>query len=207
MSDQTTHWDKVYGGRPDDTLSWFVRLPALSLALIESCGIGRDAAVIDIGGGASTLTDALLQQGYSDLWLLDISATALAVSRRRLGADAERIRWVESDVVHADLPESRFDLWHDRAVFHFFVDPAERKAYVKTALRAVKPGGSLIMATFAEDGPEQCSGLPVARYDADSLAAQFGDACELLATEKEAHRTPAGKVQQFRYCVLRRRDV
>ena len=206
MSDKT-HWNRVYTDRPDDELSWFERHPARSLSLIESWGAGHDAALIDIGGGASGLTATLLQQGYSDLWLLDISATALAAVRRRLGADAARIHWVESDVKHAELPDAYFDVWHDRAVFHFFVEPAERRAYVDKALRAVKPGGRLIMATFAEDGPERCSNLPVARYDADSLAAQFGDACDMLYTEKAAHRTPAGKVQQFRYCVLGRRGT
>jgi SAM-dependent methyltransferase len=198
------HWERVYAERADDALSWFQQYPARSLALIARYGPGVEAAVIDVGGGASGLLADLLRQGYSDLWLLDISVTALAAARRRLGADAERIHWLEADATSADLPDARFDIWHDRAVFHFLVDAAARTAYVERALAATRPGGHLIMATFAEDGPARCSGLPVARYDAAALAAEFGDACELRHSEKETHRTPAGKLQQFRYCVLRR---
>ena len=203
MSDKA-HWDRVYAERADDALSWYQRHAVRSLALIAATGVGPDGAIIDVGGGASGLAADLLARGYSDLWLLDISATALDAARKRLGADAARIRWVEADVTRAELPFGYFDVWHDRAVFHFLIDPAERAAYVATALRAVKPGGHLIIATFAEDGPQRCSGLPVARYDAQSLHAQFGETCELLHTEREAHRTPAGQIQQFRYCHLRR---
>jgi SAM-dependent methyltransferase len=203
MSDKA-HWDRVYAGRADDKLSWYQRHAVRSLALIEATGVGPDGAIIDVGGGASGLAADLLARGYADVWLLDISATALDAARTRLGADAERIRWVEADVTRAELPPEYFDIWHDRAVFHFLADPAERSAYVAAALHAVRPGGHLIIATFAEDGPERCSGLPVMRYDAQSLHAQFADACELLHTEKEVHSTPAGVIQRFRYCHLRR---
>lgn len=203
MSDKA-HWDKIYAGKSADRLSWYQPHAARSLALIEASGVGRDAAIIDVGGGASTLAPDLLRLGYTNLWVLDISPAALAAARADLGAEASRVNWVESDVVDPTLPSAHFDLWHDRAVFHFLIDPAVRAAYVRAACAAVKPGGNLIIATFAEDGPERCSGLPVARYDVQSLYEQFADACELLHSEKETHRTPAGKPQSFRYCVLRR---
>ena len=206
MSDKA-HWEKVHAERASDAQSWFQQYPARSLELIASLGVERDAVIIDVGGGASGLTAELLCLGFSELWVLDVSAAALSSARRNLGERANRVHWVEADVNRAQLPSGYFDIWHDRAVFHFLVTPADRRTYVSTALRAIKPGGHLIMATFAEDGPERCSGLPVARYDAASLAAQFGDACKLLRTEKEIHRTPAGKSQSFRYCVLRRNPV
>lgn len=202
---ERSHWDRVYAARADEALSWFQRHPARSLALIEASGVARDAPIIDVGGGTSRLAAELLRRGYSGLWVLDISASALAAARGHLGKDARRVRWVESDVTRVALPEAHFHLWHDRAVFHFLTAPEDRAAYVDAACRAVKPGGHLVIATFAEDGPAQCSGLPVARYDAPSLYAQFAGCCELLRTEREEHRTPAGKRQAFRYCVLRRK--
>jgi ubiquinone/menaquinone biosynthesis C-methylase UbiE len=203
MADKS-HWERVYADRADDAFSWFQRHPLRSLSLIAASGVDSDAAIIDVGGGASRLTAELLSQGFVDLWVLDIAVTALAVARKQLGASADRVHWIEEDVTRVDLPPARFDIWHDRAVFHFLTDPRERAAYVGAALRAVKPGGYLIIAAFAEDGPERCSGLPVARYDAASLASQFGDGCSLLRTEEEIHLTPAGKEQHFRYCLLRR---
>ena len=203
MADKA-HWDGIYLGRADDGLSWYQRHAVRSLAYIEASGVGRDAAIIDVGGGASTLVADLLQKGYTNLWVLDISPAALAAARSRLGDEAAPVHWVEADVTRAQLPPAYFDVWHDRAVFHFLTEPAARAAYLAQAHAAVKPGGHVIIATFAEDGPEQCSGLPVVRYDAPSLYAQFGDAWELLHTEKESHRTPAGALQRFRYCHLRR---
>ena len=204
MSDKA-HWEKVYADRASDAQSWFQQYPARSLELIASCGADRDTVIIDVGGGASGLTAELLRLGYSELWVMDISAAALTAASRNIGEGANRVHWVEADVTSAQLPSGHFDIWHDRAVFHFLVTEADRHAYVSTALRAVKPGGHLVIATFAEDGPERCSGLPVARYDAVSLAAQFGPACELLRTEKEMHRTPAGQIQSFRYTFWRRK--
>ena len=203
MADKT-HWDQVYAAKTDDALSWYQAHAWRSLALIEGSGVDRDAAIIDVGGGASTLAADLLDRGYANLWVLDISPAALAAARTRIGKDAARIHWVEADVTRAVLPPAHFMIWHDRAVFHFLTEAAARAAYVAKARATVKPGGHVIIATFAEDGPEQCSGLPVVRYDAPSLHAQFGDAWELLHTEREAHRTPAGGLQQFRYCHLRR---
>jgi ubiquinone/menaquinone biosynthesis C-methylase UbiE len=206
MSDKA-HWDRVYNGRADDALSWFQQDPVRSLALIEASGAGPEATIIDVGGGASRLTANLLNKGFSDLWVLDISGTALAAARESLDADAARIHWVEADVTRVHLLPAHFDIWHDRAVFHFLTDVTARAAYVANACAAVKPGGHLIVATFAEDGPEQCSGLPVARYDAASLQAQFADCFALLHSEKVAHRTPADKLQWFRYFLLRRMVV
>jgi ubiquinone/menaquinone biosynthesis C-methylase UbiE len=198
------HWEKVYTTKATDTVSWFQTHAGLSLDLIKATGVSRDAAVIDVGGGASTLVDDLLANGYNNLTVLDLSATALAAARNRLGAKASNIRWIEADITKAELPVRQFDVWHDRAVFHFLTTPEDRAAYVQAVFRAVKPGGHVIVATFAEDGPNQCSGLPVIRYCADELHAEFGESFQLLHHEKEAHHTPSGKVQQFVYCYCRR---
>lgn len=148
--------------------------------------------------------DDLVAEGYSDLTVLDLSAVALEVACKRLGLLADKVRWIDADVTQADLPASRFDIWHDRAVFHFLTDPADRAAYVRTVMNSVKPNGHVIIATFAEDGPLQCSGLPVMRYRADELHDQFGDAFTLLKHQKEEHHTPSGMVQQFVYCYCQR---
>lgn len=200
------HWEKVYSSKAVDAVSWFQPHAALSLDLIQSTGAARNAGIIDVGGGASTLVDDLVADRYTDLTVLDLSGAALHAARQRLGADEHRVRWIEADILDVDLPARRYDIWHDRAVFHFLTDPAERAAYVRQVLSAVKPGGHVIVATFAEDGPEQCSGLPVMRYRADELHDEFGAAFTLLRHQKEAHHTPAGKVQQFVYCYCRRTD-
>lgn len=198
------HWEKVYTTRATDTVSWFQPHADLSLDLIKATGVGSDAAIIDVGGGASTLVDDLLANGYTDLSVLDLSAAALAAAQRRLGSRAAGVQWIVADVTKAELPARRFDVWHDRAVFHFLTSAEDRAAYVQTVFRAVKPGGHVIVATFAEDGPNQCSGLPVMRYRADELHAEFGEAFTLLSHRKEAHHTPSGKVQQFVYCYCRK---
>lgn len=199
-----SHWETVYSTKPTDTVSWFQPHADRSLELIHATGLGKDAAIIDVGGGASVLVDDLLAEGYSDLTVLDLSGAALQAAQRRLGAKAELVRWIEADITAVDLPPKRYDIWHDRAVFHFLTTPEEREAYVQTVFRSVKPGGHVIVATFAEDGPEQCSGLPVMRYRPEELHDQFGEAFTLLQHTKEAHHTPAGKVQQFTYCYCRR---
>jgi 2-polyprenyl-3-methyl-5-hydroxy-6-metoxy-1,4-benzoquinol methylase len=176
----------------------------LSLDLIKSTGAGKQAGIIDVGGGASTLVDDLLAEGYSDLTVLDLSAAALEAARKRLGARENQVRWIEGDITEVELPAGRYDLWHDRAVFHFLTAPEQREAYVQTVFQSVRPGGHVIVATFAEDGPEQCSGLPVMRYRADELHDEFGEAFTLLKHRKEAHHTPSGMVQQFVYCYCRR---
>ena len=199
-----THWEAVYAQRAPDSVSWFQPHAEHSLELIARAGLTRDAAIIDVGGGASTLADDLLARGYHDLTVLDLSAAALHAAQARLGDDARRVSWVEADITAVDLPRQRYDLWHDRAVFHFLTDAAQRHAYVERVLQSVKPGGHVIVATFAEDGPDRCSGLPVIRYGADTLHAEFGAPFELLEHSRETHHTPGGAVQQFVYCYCRR---
>lgn len=198
------HWETVYTTKSTDSVSWFQPHASLSLDLIRATGLGKDAGIIDVGGGASTLVDDLLANGYSDLTVLDLSAHAMEAARKRLGKDECRVRWIEADITEVDLPPKRYDIWHDRAVFHFLTTPEQREAYVQTVFRSVKPGGHVIVATFAEDGPLECSGLPVMRYRPEELHDQFGQAFTLLKHQKEAHHTPAGKVQQFVYCYCRR---
>jgi len=172
--------------------------------LIHNTGLGKDAAIVDVGGGASTLVDDLVAERYTDLTVLDLSAAALAVAKQRLEKLADVVHWMEGDVTRAEFPIHRFDIWHDRAVFHFLTDPVDRHAYVEQVMRSVRPGGHVIVATFAEDGPEKCSGLPVMRYQPESLHAEFGDAFLLIEHEKEVHHTPSGAVQQFVYCYCRK---
>lgn len=198
------HWETVYSTKASDAVSWFQPHADFSVGLIKATGAGHEASIIDVGGGASTLVDDLLANGYTDLTVLDLSASALAAARNRLGAKAANVRWIEADITKADLPGHQFDIWHDRAVFHFLTTPEDRAAYVRTVFHSVKPGGHVIVATFAEDGPNQCSGLPVMRYRPDELHAEFGEAFSLLHHEKEAHHTPSGTVQQFVYCYCRR---
>lgn len=199
-----SHWENVYTSKPSNAVSWFQPHAALSLEFIKATGASKDAAIIDVGGGASTLVDDLLAAGYSDITVLDLSATALAEARKRLGPLQDKVQWIEADITQVELPRKRFDIWHDRAVFHFLTTQKERDAYVRSVYYSVKPGGHIIMSTFAEDGPEQCSGLPVVRYRADDLHDEFGEAFRLVKHQKEAHQTPAGGVQQFTYCYCRR---
>lgn len=197
------HWEHVYTTRTTDSVSWFQARAEQSLRLVRETGVPLTASIIDVGGGASRLVDGLLEDGYSDVTVLDLSGAALAASRSRLGARAQQVRWIEANVTEAELPVHAYDVWHDRAVFHFLTSPGDRHKYVETVLRAVKPGGFVIVATFAEDGPTECSGLPVMRYSADELHAEFGAPFTLLRHEKEEHRTPAGKIQNFVYCFCR----
>jgi 2-polyprenyl-3-methyl-5-hydroxy-6-metoxy-1,4-benzoquinol methylase len=198
------HWETVYTTKATDEVSWFQPHAQLSLDLIKAATANKDAGIIDVGGGASTLVDDLLAEGYRDLTVLDLSAAALHAARQRLGMQESKVRWIEADITDVDLPGKRYDVWHDRAVFHFLTTPQQRDAYVRTVFNAVKPGGYVIVATFAEDGPLQCSGLPVMRYRADELHDEFGDAFTLLKHQKEEHHTPSGKVQKFVYCYCRR---
>lgn len=203
------HWEKVYSTRPSTEVSWFQPHAELSLTLIKASGMADPvtASIIDVGGGASTLVDDLLASGYQHLTVLDLSTSALAAAQMRLGETARRVTWLEANVLDADLPVHRYDVWHDRAVFHFLTTETERQAYVHQVLRAVKPGGLVIVATFAEDGPTQCSGLPVVRYAADNLHAEFGEPFELLGHERETHHTPGGNEQKFVYCFCRKRGM
>ncbi len=198
------HWESVYSSKPTDGVSWFQAHADQSLRLIKDTGVPLSAAIIDVGGGASTLVDDLLRSGYSNLTVLDLSAAALGAAKARLGASSGCVHWLEADVTHADLAVHAYDVWHDRAVFHFLTTPQERHAYVGQVLRSVKPGGHVIVATFAEDGPTQCSGLPVMRYRPDQLHAEFGEPFTLLRHEKEEHHTPFGTIQKFVYCYCRK---
>jgi len=203
--DRKQHWEQVYATKPSDSVSWYQEHANLSLRLIHNTGLGKDAAIIDVGGGASTLVDDLVVEGYSDVTVLDLSATAIAVAQKRLGEHANRVHWMEGDITTVDFPLHRFDIWHDRAVFHFLTGEAERHAYVERVMRAVKPGGHVIVATFGKDGPEKCSGLPVMRYEPEALHHEFGEASfTLIDHQSEAHHTPSGKVQQFVYCYCRK---
>lgn len=198
------HWERVYTTKPVDGVSWYQQHAEVSLRLIRQASLDRDASIIDVGAGASTLIDDLLVEGYRQITLLDLSAAALAASRARLGSRAGAVRWIEADLLRADLHEHAYDLWHDRAVFHFLTLEDDRRAYVRQLLRAVKPQGHVIVATFAQDGPTQCSGLPVVRYAPEGLQAQLGPAFSLLRHEHEEHPTPFGTTQHFLYCHFRR---
>ena len=200
------HWEKVYETKSANTVSWFQEHAEQSLRLIRETGVPLTASIIDVGGGASTLVDDLLETGYQSVTVLDLSGAALAAAQKRLGSQAKSVRWIEANMTNAELPAHAYDVWHDRAVFHFLISAADRHAYVEAVLRAVKPGGHVIVATFAEDGPTQCSGLPVMRYSAGDLHAEFGSPFTLLRHEKEEHHTPTGNVQKFVYCYCRKEN-
>ncbi len=198
------HWEHVYSTKPAASVSWFQEHAEQSLRLIRGTGVPCSAATIDVGGGASTLVDDLLANGYDAVTVLDLSAAALAEAKTRLGQAASRVQWLVGDITQIALPVHAYDVWHDRAVFHFLTRPEDRQAYVNTVLRAVKPGGHVIVATFAEDGPLECSGLPVMRYGPTELHAQFGAPFALVKHEREEHHTPFGTVQKFVYCYCRK---
>jgi ubiquinone/menaquinone biosynthesis C-methylase UbiE len=202
-TDRKTHWDNVYRTRRPEELSWYQLEPERSLALIREAAPDRSSAIIDVGGGASTLVDELLQSGYSDVTVLDISAAALTLARQRLAELASRVHWIEADVLTAPLRDAALDVWHDRAVFHFLTEDKDRAAYVEEVRRTLRPGGHAVVATFADDGPTRCSGLPVARYSAESLQAQFRPHFQFVLSEREVHATPTGVKQSFVYCVFR----
>lgn len=194
------HWEQVYTSKTIDSVSWYQPHAELSLRLIDSIGLSSSASIIDVGGGASTLTDDLLERGYSNVTVLDLSGAALAATKARLGERSKQVTWMEADVTRAQLPREAFDLWHDRAVFHFLTEAGDRAAYLRNVYHSVRAGGHAIVATFAEDGPTRCSGLPVMRYSADELYAAFGENYRRLACEKESHRTPGGAEQRFTWC-------
>jgi trans-aconitate methyltransferase len=203
MSDRTTHWDHVYATKGEAEVSWFQDSPAISLDMIRAANPDHRAAIIDIGGGASRLVDALLQDGYRDIAVLDLSANALDAAKKRLGRAASTIDWIVADAT-AWQPAKTYDVWHDRAAFHFLTDPGDRAAYVDRLRSAIAPGGHIIIATFAPDGPEKCSGLPVQRHDSASLAAELGPEFELVETRSETHHTPWHSTQAFQFSRFRR---
>lgn len=198
--DARTHWEKVYKTKAPDAVSWYRPHLETSLVLIEQTGAGPSAAIIDVGAGESTLADDLLTRGYENITVLDISETAVDVCKKRMGAAAGRVRWLVADVTVAELEPGVYDVWHDRAVFHFLTAMEQRIAYVRNIARSVKRGGHVIVSTFGPEGPAKCSGLDVMRYDADSLHEQFGARFRLVESSKELHRTPFDTTQQFLYC-------
>lgn len=198
MTARKEHWEKVYKEKSPQTVSWYQREPALSLALIDKAALPLDAPVIDVGGGASTLVDELCERGYTNVSVLDISAAALAHSKSRLALKGYRVRWFEEDVTRF-RPPRRFALWHDRAVFHFLTGKTDRENYVDVLKRSLEPGGQLVMMTFAIGGPARCSGLDIVQYDADKLGAELGAGFELLEWGREVHLTPSGNQQDFAY--------
>ncbi|MER2559883.1 MAG: class I SAM-dependent methyltransferase [Myxococcaceae bacterium] len=204
MNDQ--HWDEVYTRKASDEVSWYRPHLDQSLKLIDEAGLSPEAAIIDVGAGASTLVDDLLDRGYRRLSMLDLSERALDVAMTRLGQRSGAVQWLVGDVTTLPLPEATFDLWHDRAVFHFLTDPLLRARYVEVVRRALKPGGRVIVATFSHEGPTTCSGLEVARYEEGEVHAVFGDDFAPLRCLPELHHTPSGKPQAFLYCECRLRQ-
>jgi SAM-dependent methyltransferase len=198
-----THWQDVYTRKGENEVSWFQENPAPSLELIAQVGATPSSAIIDIGAGASRLIDRLIDRGFKDLTVLDLSEAALEAAKARLGSSAAQVHWIVADATVWE-PLKAYDFWHDRAAFHFLTEECDRAAYVARLERAVKVGGYAIIATFALDGPERCSGLPVMRYDPDSLGKTLGRGLQLVHTRRHAHATPGGAHQSFQFSVFRR---
>lgn len=199
-----SHWDHIYDTKAPSRFSWFQEHAQLSLQFIQNTGVQKTAQMIDIGGGASTLVDDLLAVGFQHISVLDVSATALQLAQQRLGSRADDINWIEADITQAGLPAQTYDLWHDRAVFHFLTQVEDRQRYVQAVRHSVKQGGHVIVATFAPDGPERCSGLDVLRYSPESLHNEFGQGFEVVASTHETHYTPFETEQKFIYCYCRK---
>ena len=200
--DPKSHWEAIYGKKRPEEVSWYQPEATLSLELIRAVA-SLESAIVDVGGGASTLVDGLLRAGYRQLTILDLSVSALNAAQRRLGASARMVSWREGDVLTTDLGVAPIDVWHDRAVFHFLTDVTDRERYIAQVRRAVRVGGHVLVATFAEDGPSRCSGLEVARYSPQGLHGAFGSDFRLIASRREEHLTPRGARQAFTYCLCR----
>lgn len=203
-AERASFWERVHTGKEPVGVSWWQAVPGLSLDLVDRSGIAAADPVVDVGGGWSTLVDHLLERGFSDLAVVDLSATALATVRARLGEAGAGVALEQADVLSLDLGR-QFALWHDRAVFHFLTEPAERDAYRAALRRSVRPGGQVVVATFGAEGPTACSGLPVVRYSHVQLAGEFADDFDVVAESGEDHSTPWGATQQFTAVLLRRR--
>jgi ubiquinone/menaquinone biosynthesis C-methylase UbiE len=201
--ERQSHWQNVYQTKGERDVSWFQEVPAISLDLIHATGLSFDAPIIDIGGGASRLVDALVTEGFRSLSVLDVSEKALAASRERLGPGAKNVAWIVADVT-AWRPDKSYDVWHDRAAFHFLTEPADRTAYAECVRSAVHPGGHVIIGTFAPDGPERCSGLPILRHDAASIGNVLGPSFKLIESRRHDHQTPGGSIQHFQFSRFQR---
>ena len=203
---QKKHWEKVYSDKPSEKLGWYKPHLQTSLTWIKELGLGADAPIIDVGGGASTLVDDLLDAGYRSITVLDMSEKALSSARARLGKKADLVTWLNGDITSADLPAHQYRLWHDRAAFHFLTELDQQRKYRDKVLKALNPGGHLIIGTFAPEAPPKCSGLPVQRYSQDQLRNTLGGEFELVRHQKEQHITPSGVEQMYLYCHFHRTD-
>ena len=201
---QKNHWEKVYSSRQTETLGWYTPHLQTSLTWIKNLGLAADAPIIDVGGGASTLVSDLLEAGFQSVTVLDISEKALSSVRARLGKKAELIKWLNGDIASVELPAYHYELWHDRAVFHFLTEIDQQRKYRNNLLKTLKPGGHLIIGLFAPEAPPKCSGLPVQRYNQEQLASTLGAEFELIRHHKELHFTPGGVEQVYLYCLFRR---
>jgi 2-polyprenyl-3-methyl-5-hydroxy-6-metoxy-1,4-benzoquinol methylase len=199
-----SHWESIHQTKASNQVSWYQEHSLLSLQYIANTGIDKTGQIIDIGGGISTLVDDLLANHYGNIHVLDISEAALQTAQKRLGSLASKVNWIVADITQAQLPNQFYDVWHDRAVFHFLTKDQDRQSYIQAVKNAVKPGGHVIVATFANDGPEKCSGLDVVRYEPQSLHGEFGADFELLDSTHEEHHTPFGTDQKFIYCYCRK---
>jgi SAM-dependent methyltransferase len=203
MGERQEHWDEVYQRKGPGEVSWYRPHLDRSLHFIDQAGLAKNSAILDVGGGASTLVDDLIARGYRNVTVNDLSASAIAQARARLGERAASVSWLVGDITTIALPEHSFDFWHDRAVFHFLTDPVARTRYVEAVRHALKPDGHVLVATFGPEGPERCSGLPVMRYDAEGIHHQFGETFRKVGSAEEVHQTPWGSEQEFVYCYCR----
>jgi 2-polyprenyl-3-methyl-5-hydroxy-6-metoxy-1,4-benzoquinol methylase len=201
--DVRTHWENIYTTKAPDQVSWYRPHLETSLALIKRSAVDPSSSIIDVGGGESTLLDDLLAQGFQNITVLDVSLTAVDATKKRLGQSAEGVHWLVADITQVELEPQVYDVWHDRAVFHFLTAQEQRAAYIRQVARSVKPGGHVIVSTFGPEGPTKCSGLDVVRYNAESLHDEFGVRFRLVESSKEMHQTPFGRTQQFLYCYCR----
>jgi SAM-dependent methyltransferase len=201
------HWERVYASKPSERLGWYKPRLQTSLTWIEDLGLATDAPIIDVGGGASTLVDDLLDLGYRSITVLDISEQALSAVKSRLGKNEERVTWITGDITTAELPDDHYELWHDRAVFHFLTDTDDQRKYRDQLLKALRPGGYVLIGTFAQEAPPTCSGLPVQRYSRERLQDTLGKELELFDHHKELHVTPGGVEQMYLYCRFRRTTI
>src|SRR3989304_5557559 len=202
--DSKSHWENIYKTKASTQVSWYQLHLQMSLQLIERTGVEKTARIIDIGGGASTFVDDLLERGFEHITVLDISSAAIDAARKRLGSRADKVTWIEADITKVALPYHHYDLWHDRAVFHFLTSAGDCQKYIEVVKHSLKPRGHVIISTFALEGPPKCSGLDVVRYSPQSLHDEFGNEFELIESASEAHLTPSGTKQKFIYCYLRK---